>query len=253
MRQAGHGQQLPLIPDETVMTSLPHTQASPDRLPSRNTPQPGAHSRDVSTARGRPVDPTALGVHSLQQHSQIRSQSAASSKSPEPGASRSGSAADGDVVEKRSQNSYGHHRQASVVHGNIQHTRNPSLALPTSSSPLHPETMQPAVYTVISTSDSKLNLKRENSPLSNVQDAGPVDSGSDQSLHRKGTQSSRPRREHGHHSKSSSQEARTVEEFALHHLFNSVCDSGPLWARRNLLISSCSLLARQTKRSTSAS
>lgn len=224
MRQPSHGQ-LPLIPDETVMTSLPHTQASPDRLPSRSTPQLGSQSRDVSTARGRPVDPSTLSVHSIPQHPQIRSQSA-SSKSPESGASRSGSIADGDIIEKRPQNSYGHHRQASVVHGNIQHTHNPSLALPVSSSPIHPDTMQSAVYTVIPSSDSKLNVKRENSPLANVQDAGLVGSGSDQSLHKKAMQSGKSRREHIHHSKSVSQEARTVEEYALHHLFNSVSDPG---------------------------
>ncbi|TPX26815.1 Cell morphoproteinsis protein PAG1 [Coccidioides immitis] len=214
----GHGQQLPLIPDETAMTSQPLTQASPDRIHSRNPPQSGCHSRDVSTVRGRPVDSTGLGVSSLQPQPQIRSQS--TSKSPEPGAARSGSAADGDIVEKRPQNSYGHHRQASVVHGSIQHTRNPSLAPPST-------TMSSGNYGVTTTAESKLNGKRENSPLSTVQDAGNVDLGSEQGLHRKGTQSGKSRREHARHlshSKSGAHEARTVEEYALHHLFNSVCD-----------------------------
>ncbi|EEP75465.1 conserved hypothetical protein [Uncinocarpus reesii 1704] len=216
MRQTGHGHQLPLIPDETIMTSQPHIQASPDRLASRNPPLPGSHSRDVSTARGRPVDVPVLGVPSLQPQPQIRSQS--TSKSPE---SRSGSATDGDVTEKRPQNSYGHHRQASIVHGNIQHTRNPSLAIPSSTNPLSPETMTTGGYGMATSGDSKMSNKRENSPLSTVQDAGQMNLGGEQTLHRKGTKSRREHAHHTSHSKSGSQEARTVEEYALHHLFNS--------------------------------
>ncbi|WEW57355.1 hypothetical protein PRK78_002821 [Emydomyces testavorans] len=203
------------------MASQTLTQVSPDRLPSRNIPQPASHSRDVSTARGRPVDSVGLSVPSLQTQSQTRSQS--TSKSPEPGSSRSGSAADGDITEKRPPNSYGHHRQASIVHGNIQHTRSPSLAPLASANPLSPEAMPSVSYGIATGGDSRPNGKRENSPLSAIQDA-KIDLGSDQTHHRKGTQSGRSRREHISHSKSGTHEARTVGEYALHHLFNSVRD-----------------------------
>ncbi|KAI2265093.1 Cell morphogenesis protein PAG1 [Ophidiomyces ophidiicola] len=203
------------------MASPPNTQTSPDRLPSRTPLPPGAHSRDISIVRGRPVDPPGPGAHpTLQPQSQVRSQS--TSKSPEPGIGRP--VIDEDVVERRPSNSYGHHRQASIVHGSIQHTRSPSLAPPSTTGPLNPEAMSTASFCSTNNGEPKQNGKRENSPLSTVQDFNQLDPGSEIALHRKSTLSGKSRREHTHHASRSGsyvQEAKTVEEYALHHLFNS--------------------------------
>ncbi|KAJ6164695.1 hypothetical protein N7470_003367 [Penicillium chermesinum] len=89
------------------------------------------HSRESSAVRGRAADSSALApaIPSRRGHS--------GSKSPDVSTGRP---AGYDVgLERRPSNSYGHHRQTSIVHG-MQHSRNTSIAGSTSStSPLSPE------------------------------------------------------------------------------------------------------------------
>ncbi|EFR01888.1 cell morphogenesis protein PAG1 [Nannizzia gypsea CBS 118893] len=230
----------------------PAVGASGASAATRNPPSSTPHSRDVSCARGRAGDATsATGfslASSLQLHPQLRTQS--HSKSPEPSSERERTgvvASDSsEGLERRPSNSYGHHRQASIVHGSIQHSRGPSFAnSQVTSSPLSPEMISAAGFAP-SLNESKLNGgPRENgdyspsnfvssaggvgnilqaSPLSLIQDTVRADGLERHHSHRRAVTTGKLRRENSH-SKSRSghtnQEAKTVGEYALHHLFNS--------------------------------
>lgn len=207
----------------------------------------GIHSRDssVSGPRGRPLDTSGRGLTTLQPQSRSRGQS--QSKSPESNAGRS----DSVIERKPSLSSYGHHRKTSIVHG-IQHSRSPSYT-PTSAGPLSPEIIASAGTGSMAgislgsehifanrAEDSEPILKfpanGNNGPappasgLSTIQDddehltLGQTVTRSSSSVHKKIPSNSKLRREHSHsraHSKNH-QEAKTVGEYALHHLFNSV-------------------------------
>lgn len=252
MRQAplGHGHSMALNPDESMVNSQHHVQSPSDRVPSRNAAPPGSHSRDVSTARGRAGDAAGFGAFTLQPHPRLRANS--HSKSPESTSGRSGISGEGEGLERRPSNSYGHHRQTSIVHGNIQHSRNPSLAAAAASpatSPMSPEMISATGHTA---AESKLNGARENpefssnymtaggsagnllqmSPLSTIPDADHSELSDIQHTHKKVPPSGKLRRENSHHpshSKHSIQEAKTVGEYALHHLFNSVRNNTYTW------------------------
>lgn len=248
MRQAAPLQStMPLIPDESNIASHHNGPPQPDRVPVRN-PQPSAvHSRETSAARGRTGDTPVSGLSTLQPQQRHRGQS--QSKSPEPTATRPGAGYEG-TIERRPSNSYGHHRQTSIVHG-IQHSRNPSFAASsTTSSPLSPEIIASFGRSGSSESDSTLAGRLEQpdqqtnytSPGSNgtshVQPPGLStieDNDTDEPsaaqprnpTHRKMVSNGRPRREQSHargHSKHHHHppESKTVGEYALHHLFNSV-------------------------------
>jgi len=140
-------------------------------------------------------------------------------------------------LERRPSGSYGHHRQASIVHGNIQHSRNTSFATTPSASPLTPEiiaeaaeTNQNGLNTLKMVEDSIGTLPSING--NNATGAVPAKGHSPTSSVADGT-AKRPERMHSgrsrrdnNHSRSQSrhhhpQESRTVGEYALHHLFNS--------------------------------
>ncbi|KAJ5982970.1 hypothetical protein N7481_005069 [Penicillium waksmanii] len=130
---AGPGQQstLPLIPDDLKAASQ-HNLTSPAEWRATRTAQSTPmHSRESSAVRGRAADPSTLAptIQTRRGHS--------GSKSPDVSTGRP---AGYDVgLERRPSNSYGHHRQTSIVHG-MQHSRNPSMAGSTASaSPLSPE------------------------------------------------------------------------------------------------------------------
>ncbi|KAM5436635.1 Cell morphogenesis protein PAG1 [Microsporum canis] len=258
MRQAppGQGQSLAhniITPDESPApaqhqhqhTTVIHSPS--DRAAARNQPSSTPHSRDVSSTRGRPGDATAagFGLSSLQPHPQIRNQS--HSKSPEPSSERERTGVGSEEgLERRPSNSYGHHRQASIVHGSIQHSRGPSFAnSPVISSPLSPEMISAAGFAP-SLNEPKLNGGvRENgeyppstfissaggvgnilqaSPLSLIQDTVRPDGLDRQHSHRRAITTGKLRRENSHtktRSGHTNQEAKTVGEYALHHLFNS--------------------------------
>ncbi|KAK2745368.1 Cell morphogenesis protein PAG1 [Onygenales sp. PD_40] len=240
VRPAGGGQSLPYFLDETMRSSSQTQLHSSDRLTSRNPPPISSHSRDASAARGRAADSSSISVQSLQP--QLRTQS--HSKSPESTGGRAAAVSpDGEGLERRPSNSYGHHRQASIVHGNIQHSRNASFATSSATSPLSPEVIASAAFGVGHGTDAALNGKRDpleysagytaagptvtgQMPpltLATIQDNDQAELGSEPPTHRKMVSIAKSRKDHSHHPSHSkhTQEAKTVGEYALHHLFNS--------------------------------
>ncbi|PGH34597.1 hypothetical protein GX50_02580 [[Emmonsia] crescens] len=241
----GGGHSLPYRLDEpSIPTPQPNIHSSSDRLTSRNPPPMISHARDPSTVRGRATDSSPVSLQSLQPQPRLRTQS--HSKSPESAGGRSATSLDGEGLERRPSNSaYGHHRQASIVHGNIQHSRNASFANSSATtSPLSPEAIAAAGFGVTHVIDSPMNGKRDpleysagytggGTPvagqmqpltLATIQDNHRAEMASEPQSQRKVTPSGKSRRDHSHHPSHSakhSQEARTVGEYALHHLFNS--------------------------------
>lgn len=145
---------------------------------------------------------------------------------------------DSDEFETRATNSYGHHRQASVVHGNIQHSRNPSYpsASPVTM-PLSPEMLQSQGFGGVGIAGDLSNSKWENADISlslnsgggtslaTIQDSDSSTKNSgDHKNHRVMHSAAKLGREPSHnaHSKNLPQDVKTVGEYALHHLFNSV-------------------------------
>lgn len=209
-----------------------HSLSSPadPRLASRTPHSSAPHSREASTARGRAPDPSVLPSSGLQAPHSHRGNS--HSKSPETSTGQPGPGYDGGL-ERRQSNSYGHHRQTSIVHG-IQHSRNPSHAA--SSNPLVPELMASLARNTGYGSDNDSAYQTPagsgpshtaQSPLGTIEDQDRGDIPHDNQanpLHRRMNSGGRQWRE-GSHSRSHSKhhsESKTVGEYALHHLFNSV-------------------------------
>lgn len=195
------------------------------------------HSRESSTVRGRAADLSTLAptLQTRRGHS--------GSKSPDVSAGRP---AGYDVgLERRPSNSYGHHRQTSIVHG-MQHSRNTSMAgSTTSASPLSPELIaslgrggfdEAGLPTKLDQLDSHTNFQTSagmatshgaQGTLSTIQDNDIDDvlKGSPASItHKRMNSGGMARRERSHsrsHSKHHT-DSKTVGEYALHHLFNSV-------------------------------
>lgn len=233
--KTGPGQQptLPLILDELKSASHHNLASLPDRRGTRTAQSTPMHSRESSAVRGRAADPSALApaIPNRRGHS--------SSKSPDVSTGRP---AGYDVgLERRPSNSYGHHRQTSIVHG-MQHSRNTSVAGSTAStSPLSPELI--ASLGRSGSDDASIpskmdQLESHQSPaglsgygmqgtLSTIQDNDAderLDASPASLLHKRMNSGGRSRRERSHsrsHSKHHS-ESKTVGEYALHHLFNSV-------------------------------
>lgn len=241
-KAAGPGQQptLPLLPDDLKSASHHNLASPPERRGTRTAQSTPMHSRESSTVRGRPADPSTLApLQARRGHS--------GSKSPDVSAGRP---AGYDVgLERRPSNSYGHHRQTSIVHG-MQHSRNPSMAGSTAStSPLSPELIaslgrggfdEAAVPAKLDQLDAHANYQSPagmggshgiQGTLSTIQDndTDDVRNGSPASVvHKRLNSGGASRRERSHsrsHSKHHS-DSKTVGEYALHHLFNSV---GILW------------------------
>jgi hypothetical protein len=159
------------------------------------------------------------------------------------------------VERKPSLSSYGHHRKTSIVHG-IQHSRGPSYNS-ASASPISPEiiasagsgsmaglsiapetlfssrTDEPDSLLKFTNNGSNGSVHTQTSGLSTIQDddellsLGQTVTKRSNTAHKKMPSNSKLRREHSHsraHSKHH-QESKTAGEYALHHLFNSVCTS----------------------------
>ena len=248
---------MPLIPDDSSPVSHHSLASPPDRFVSRSTPASAVHSREASSAttRGRALDPSALNTSSLQPKNNRRGQS--HSKSPETsGPSRPNLGYDAGLERRPSNSSYGHHRQTSIVHG-IQHSRNPSFAASsTSNSPLSPELIaslgrgggissgtsahdqEPPSFGRLEQPDMQSTYQ---SPGANGSSHGLQGSSEDQGvpsivngspashMHRRMNSNGRTWQDRSH-SRSHSRhyiELRTVGEYALHHLFNSVRYTSP--------------------------
>lgn len=247
---------MPLGPDESPVPTHQNPTSPPDRLAVRNASSPGLtgpHSREPSTSipRGRPADPSTLGVPTLPPQSSRRAQS--HSKSPESTAARpAGAAAHEGPIERKPSVSYGHHRKTSIVHG-IQHSRDPSFATSvTTASPLSPEIIasvglnstnngapgpdvpssgrpdQYELHPPYTSAGSNATGHVQPSGLSTIEDddSGETTKANGQPrnpTHRKMLSNGKSRRDHSRsHSKHHHQESKTVGEYALHHLFNSV-------------------------------
>ncbi|KAJ5783201.1 hypothetical protein N7457_004975 [Penicillium paradoxum] len=233
--KAGSGQQsiLPLISDDLKSASH-HSLASPsERRGTRTAQSTPLHSRESSAARGRAADPSTLApIQPRRGHS--------GSKSPDVPGGRPGYESG---LERRPSNSYGHHRQTSIVHG-VQHSRNTSMAgSTTSTSPLSPELMAslgrgafdeatlPAkfdpldIHSGFSTPSGTSASHGLPPTLSTIQDNDTElrDLSPAILIHKRMGSGGKPRRERSH-SRSQSKhhsDSKTVGEYALHHLFNS--------------------------------
>lgn len=219
--------------------SYHNLSSPPDHFGARNPQSITAHSREPSAVRGRAPDPPSMLTSSTLQPQHPR-RANSHSKSPEASTGRPGAGYDVGL-ERRPSNSYGHHRQTSIVHG-VQHSRNPSLAA--SSSPLSPELI--ASLGRNGSLDSENTGRPEQSEMHSYQNVGNngasqpaqgqlntiddqiangVANGSSANpLHRRMNSTGRQWRGRSH-SRSQSKhhtESKTVGEYALHHLFNSV-------------------------------
>lgn len=238
-KAAGLGQQtpLPLIADDLKSPSHHNFSSRSDWRGTRSAQSTPMHSREPSAVRGRPADPSALAptLQARRGHS--------GSKSPDVSA---GHPAGFDAgLERRPSNPYGHHRQTSIVHG-MQHSRNPSMAGSTAStSPLSPELIaslgrggfeEAGVPNKLDQLDPHSAYQSHGmaaghgvpGTLSTIQDndAGETMDGSPASVvHRRMNSGGTIGRRDRSHSRSHSKphlESKTVGEYALHHLFNSV-------------------------------
>ena len=195
--------------------------------------QPSSSSRDPSAFRGR-----ALTTTTNQAPSRSHTPTATLPKLPP------GNEATIPLERKPSSSgSYGHHRQTSIVHGNIQHSRNTSFNSQ-STSPIAQQTIA-----------ESLDKHAMDGVMMGAKDVGPIPvlnpttgqigtghSPSSSQTHANGdgvhmySNSRRLERVHsssgklrnGHTpSHSRSHESRTVGEYALHHLFTSVSRCPP--------------------------
>jgi hypothetical protein len=182
-------------------------------------------SREHLPLRGR-----ALTAVALPSNSRPNTPQAAIPKPP------SAAAHDASALERKpsTSGSYGHHRQASVVHGNIQHSRNPSFASPTSA---HPPNSAPKPADLASPRDvmdprtmasaelsASAGAKKGHSPSASGAVGELPPHFAPRRLERVHSTSGRARNG-GHtpsHSRTHHSESRTVGEYALHHLFNAV-------------------------------
>ncbi|PYH83111.1 hypothetical protein BO82DRAFT_46075 [Aspergillus uvarum CBS 121591] len=238
---------MPLIPDDSNHVSHHIFSAPPERLVTRSTPSSTVHSRETSTVRG--LDSASLSSSSLQPQNNRRG--ASHSKSPEPIAGRPGFGYDGGL-ERRPSNSYGHHRQTSIVHG-IQHSRNPSFAASTaSSSPLSSELIvslgrsgavepegtgsgrpeQPSMHSTFQYQGSNGVSAHIQGTLGTIddRDGDDVVSGSlavvtHKRMNSNGNGKPKPERSHSRSHSRPHPDIKSTEEYALHHLFNAVSQS----------------------------
>ncbi|KAF2428260.1 cell morphogenesis protein-like protein [Tothia fuscella] len=197
-------------------------------------------SREPSLLRGR-----AVTAKSTRGGSTSRSQTPAANG---PGSKLTTVAPlplDGGSLERKVSGNYGHHRQASVVHGSIQHSRNTSFASTPSTSPITPQTIagvgvgQYAIDSRIMAEDGVGSLpllnghtgttSKGHSPSTSFGDRMALENIQGTSF-RRGPErmySGRTRKEHNHTRSQSrgvhTQQVKevTVGEYALHHLFNS--------------------------------
>ena len=208
---------------------------------------PFVHSREPSIARGRVIEASITTISNGVQPQQATRASSPHSQTTTAGAFRAGRGIEGGLERKPSA-SYGHHRQTSIVHG-VQHSRNASFVNSPETSPL-------STNMVAATSDLLVNVARPDVghqdqhdpltttfPLVNANSSMPLHSMTSTMVNDRDTHdltngtltqrriermhSGKVRREHAHHHSHSKPhhhppEWKTVGEYALHHLFNSV-------------------------------
>ena len=146
--------------------------------------------------------------------------------------------------ERQPSISYGHHRQASIIHGVPHHSRNSSFANSPAMSHRSPQTAglyngfppehvafesmaddPPDYVSTASTSEVATSSLRSQSSASTFPgDQGAIDQELSMLTQRRieRTPSVKPRRDHGRSQSRNLPEQISVGEYALHHLFNSV-------------------------------
>lgn len=218
--------------------------------PSSGTNHINTHPRDLTITRGRAPVATNAVISTFQAQQGVQASSARSQSITTGGISRPSAGMNGGL-ERRPSGTYGHFRQTSNLAGTSQHTRNASLVTSPASSPLSPKTTGSVATSTgsghetpsltmshIDTSDRRpsdspasatsASLHSYTSPTTLLRDPEFVETNNATVTQRNidRTHSVKARREHSHHRGHSkhhhSQELKTVGEFALHHLFNSV-------------------------------
>ncbi len=224
----------------TYYSSPPQSESNGFDVP-RGVPQ----AQDRSTSRGRIPElfnmntSTFQTPQAVQTHSPRSQSSAASARSP--------ASLNNGGIERRTSVAHGHYRQGSKLQGPYQHSRNASFVNSPATSPLSPQVTGAAPVNPSLTPESSgltmayhgaPELRSIDSPSSTVNGSMHASSTSalvgdrevgdmtNVMLTQKRvdrTHSSRTRRDHSHQrSQSRQQEQKTVGEYALHHLFNSV-------------------------------
>lgn len=211
-------------------------QISPPVTNNRSQYATTTHTREGSLARGRPQQSASQSYGpSYLPHSRAGS---AQPHGSDSGVNNRGPPAVDTGLQRRPSNSYGHHRQTSVIHG-LQHSRGPSFNSPTSASPLTPDSSttvpnyagypaavrrgqysnaEPSTFT---TPGSPFPGHTQGHSIDSLIDTTIPTRDTPPSQPRKRKDQSRTRRAHGYQSSSSQAEPRTPGEYALHHLFHA--------------------------------
>jgi hypothetical protein len=231
------------------------------RQPSHHIDPPSIPSREPSLTRGRALTTSS---RTLTPRSQTPVVFVGSNKSsPDRGLG----------LERHPSLSYAHNRNTSIVHGGIRHSRNTSFVNSPATSPLSPQVIaasntiplngpimsqdsiteaftanggQPTGSTAIAYAGAGTSAITNNGTMSQTSTSKPERVKSERSMRRGG---------HHHHRSQSrhhpqAHEMKTVGEYALHHLFNSVSEVKGL--ARTPLMAPVSLSSAQIRRSASA-
>lgn len=211
-------------------------QISPPVTNNRSQYATTTHTREGSLVRGRPQQSASQSYGpSYLPHSRAGS---AQPHGSDSGVNNRGPPAVDTGLQRRPSNSYGHHRQTSVING-LQHSRGPSFNSPTSASPLTPDSSttvpnyagypaavrrgqysntEPSTFT---TPGSPFPGHTQGHSIDSLIDTTIPTRDTPPSQPRKRKDQSRTRRAHGYQSSSSQAEPRTPGEYALHHLFHA--------------------------------
>ena len=204
-----------------------------------------SQAQDRLASRGRIPDLFNVNTSTFQTQQGIQTPSQRSH--PSAASAWSPASVSNGGMERKTSVTHGHYRQGSKFQGPYQHSRNASFVNSPVISPLSPQpTSATAANAGIASDFTSLTmihhgapeLRAADAPLSSVNGsmhasstlilAGDRDAGettntmlTQRRLDR--THSSKTRRDHSHQrSQSRQQEQKTVGEYALHHLFNSV-------------------------------
>lgn len=256
--QPGKGRtpaQTTALDQPSFSTASPQSDSS-----SSGTNHVHTHLRDLTITRGR-VPLSTNAASSAYQAQQAVQTSSARSQSTTTGSITRPSAGMNGGLERRPSVTYGHYRQTSNLTGVSQHSRNASFVTSPASSPLSPKTIGSVATSAgsrhetlgltmshIDNSDRRpsdspasatsATLQTYSSTTTLIGDPDFVETTNltlaQRSMDR--THSTKARRDHSHHRGHSKhhhpQELKTVGEFALHHLFNSVSSLGDFWKSR---------------------
>lgn len=206
---------------------------------SHNSPK----SRDPSLVRGRITIPVNGTSPALQAQVQLSARAISPRMTPING--ESSVRAENIMtsgLERRPSNSYGHHRQASIVHGVPQHSRNSSFATSPAMSHRSPQagavhngfgldsagydtlTSETPDYTYTALTPDTANSMHPYTPTpAHPDDRDAMDTEVNMLTQRRVDRqpSGKARREHGRSQSKHQAEQISVGEYALHHLFNS--------------------------------